>query len=226
MRALILEDDLGFALDIEILLNEIGDFEVDIAADSTKAEKAIQSNSPNLLLLDVRVKGNLNGIEFYQKYQSLDAGVVFFTAYNDEAIYQKARAISNAPYLIKPFDRLTLKAAIEAVLQKKSSYKDHIMIKKRNEYIRILLEHILWIKAEGNYSYIYTQTEKYIVKSSTRKLLTSVKRDTFLAIHKGIIINPNYVQTVNFSNNLLRINDQELPIGRTYHKNIRKVLKL
>lgn len=226
MRALILEDDLGFALDIEILLSEIDDFEVDIAVNSRKAEEFIQANPPVLLLLDINVKGNLNGIEFYQKYQSLEAAVIFFTSYKDEKRYQQVRAITYAPYLIKPFDRLTLKAAIDAVLKKKISDAEHITIKKRNEYIRLPIEDVFWIKAEGNYSYIHTQSEKYVVKSSIRKLLTDIKKHTFLPIHKGIIVNPKYIQAVSFSNNLLKINDQELSIGRTYHKNLRKILKL
>ncbi|MEM9887709.1 MAG: LytTR family DNA-binding domain-containing protein [Bacteroidota bacterium] len=226
MRALILEDDLGFALDIEILLREIGILKVDIVANSDKATQYIQASPPDILLLDIKVKGSLNGIEFYEKYQSYCSKVVFFTAYKDEVIYQQVRAFTNAPYIIKPFDQLTLKAAIESVLQQHTQNTTYITIKKKKEYIRLSLEDIVWIKSEGNYAYIHTWDKKYVLKRSIKKLMANVKDNVFLPIHKGIIVNPDYIQSVNFSDNTLKINGQELPIGRTYRREIRLLLKL
>jgi DNA-binding LytR/AlgR family response regulator len=226
INTLIIEDNLGFSIEIEMLLRKMGGFKSQVATSSEEVDRMIGVQLPNLLLIDVKLKGSLNGIDIYQKYLKYQLPVVFFTAYNEEALYQQARSISNAPYLIKPFDQLTLKAAIESVLANYSSITNYFFVKKRGQKIRVPVTDIVWIEVERNHCSIHTNTEKHVLKISIKKLLDKLQHKSIVMIHRGIAVNMDEITSVDFSNYQLSVGETRLPIGKTYRKQLKGKLGL
>jgi DNA-binding LytR/AlgR family response regulator len=225
--ALIVEDDLGFALEVEMLLNEVDKFKIFIASDATEAYQIFREHTLDLMLIDIRLKGKTNGIEFYKATKKRSSiPTIFFSGYENEAYYQAIKQNSQALFLIKPFSMLSLRSAIETILPKEEEQlAEHLFIKYKKQHIRIGVADVRWIQVKGNYCYIYTHGEKYVVKSSLNKLLQPIKKEVFLTIYKGISINPDYVQSVNLSANKLTIGGTELPISKRYYKVLRSRLK-
>lgn len=75
---------------------------------------------------------------------------------------------------------------------------------------------ILWIHADGNYSYIYTRKQRFAVKISMKKFFEKLSSSQFVRIHKSFIVNLNYVERIDLMNNDLMIGEKVLPIGRVY----------
>lgn len=93
------------------------------------------------------------------------------------------------------------------------------LVWKSNEYMKISIDEIRWITAEGSYSLIHmTDGRELIVSFHLSVIEKNLPPSDFLRIHRSYIINLNLVDTL--SANLLRIGDVSLPIGREYREKV------
>lgn len=117
-RIIIVEDEGIVAMDISKCLSAMG-YEVAMTADS--GEKLLEKITPamaDLVLMDVELKGNINGLETAKKIKELyNIPIIFLTAFEDEYTLEKIRGLSSG-FLVKPFEDDMLKNAIENVLGK------------------------------------------------------------------------------------------------------------
>jgi DNA-binding response OmpR family regulator len=117
-RALIIEDETVIALGLEAHLRELGFQACDLAADGHQALSHAMSNQPNVVLMDVNLEGNREGIEVARTLrETCNVPIVFVTGCTDIETIQLLRSeIPGAPVLPKPVwgDRLT--DALESVM--------------------------------------------------------------------------------------------------------------
>lgn len=116
-RILIVEDDSLIALDLKRVLAE-SDFTISGVMDTgEEVLEQIEKLAPDLVLMDINLKGKLDGIQTVEQLQhKLDVPVVFLTALNDEETLQRAKLTRPYGYLIKPFDPIELRSTIELTL--------------------------------------------------------------------------------------------------------------
>ncbi len=114
---LVVEDDPLVGLDVSQALKGFG---YDVIGPVVSGEEALElapSISPALILMDVSLKGRLDGVDTVSKLpRNIDAPVVFLTADTDEQTLQRAMLTRPYGYLIKPFDPLELRSTIEVSL--------------------------------------------------------------------------------------------------------------
>jgi DNA-binding response OmpR family regulator len=117
-RALIVEDETMIALGLEAHLRKLGFQACDLAADGHQALSRAMSNRPNVVLMDVNLEGNREGIEVARRLrETCDVPIVFVTGCTDSETMELLRSeVPGAPVLPKPIwgDRLT--AAVENVM--------------------------------------------------------------------------------------------------------------
>jgi CheY-like chemotaxis protein/DNA-binding PadR family transcriptional regulator len=93
-----------------------------MAASGEDAVSKARSVLPDLVLMDIVMPGKMNGIEAAKKItEELDIPVVFVTSYADDAIIEKAKNVRPYGYIVKPFNELEIKAAIEVALFRKAT---------------------------------------------------------------------------------------------------------
>ena len=116
---LVVEDEGIVALEIKNRLDSLGYKVVSIASSGEVAiEKAIMLQ-PDLVLMDIRLKGDLDGISAAEQIRSkLDIPIIFLTAYADERTLQRAKVSAPYGYVLKPFEERELQIAIEIALYK------------------------------------------------------------------------------------------------------------
>lgn len=116
---LIVEDEQLVAVDLEAHLTRLGYQVVDTAASGEEAWEKAQAAQPDLILMDVRLAGPMDGIEAARRIRrECDAPIVFLTAYSDAATLQRAQQAEPYGYLVKPFAASDLHAAIQMALYK------------------------------------------------------------------------------------------------------------
>ena len=119
IQILVVEDDPFISLEI---CQALKDFGYSVAAAVPSGEEAIvkfEELSPQLVLMDIGLKGDLDGIktaELIQKRQSVP--IIFLTAIYDEKTLQRAILTAASGYLIKPFDPRELHSSIEVALHR------------------------------------------------------------------------------------------------------------
>jgi CheY-like chemotaxis protein len=116
-RIIVVEDEGIVAMDISKCLSTLG-YEVVFVADSgEKTLERLEQEQSDLILMDVELKGRMNGLDtakvIKEKYS---IPVVFLTAFEDEATLKKIRELGYGGYLVKPFEDEELRKTIEGVL--------------------------------------------------------------------------------------------------------------
>ena len=118
-RILIVEDEVITAKDIEISLSELGFDVCAIALSGEDALVRVEQELPDLVLMDIQLKGRMDGTEaarmIRDKYHT---PVVFLTAHADPVTFHKAKISGPFGYLVKPFENRELQINIETALYK------------------------------------------------------------------------------------------------------------
>ena len=114
---LIVEDETIIALDIRITLESLGYTVPAIAVSGLEAiEKAVEFR-PDLVLMDIHLRGAMDGIEAIEQIRGrVDVPVIYLTAYADAATVERARKTEPYGYLLKPFEQRELHIVIEMAL--------------------------------------------------------------------------------------------------------------
>ena len=126
-QILLVEDESIEAMDIKRTLESFG-YEVPYVASSGEeaVEKALEI-MPDLILMDIILKGDIDGIEAVSKIKNLNIPVIYLTAHSEESTIERAKLTEPYGYIIKPYDRTELKYAIELAIYKnklKNKLKD------------------------------------------------------------------------------------------------------
>ena len=152
-KILVTEDESIVRKDIERCLEQLG-YEVVASVDT--GEKAISQaleHKPDLCLMDIMIKGDMNGIAAAEEIKrSLDVPVIFLTAYADETTLAQAKMAEPHGYILKPFKDADIQSAVEMALHKHSK---ELELKNEAEFLRSLTEHksgadIIFVKTEAD----------------------------------------------------------------------------
>jgi len=93
--------------------------------------------------------------------------------------------------------------------------KDAIFVKKNYRYHKILYQDILYLKADGNYTCIYTTGKNYLIKYSLQAFTSQfLDDDAFARVHRSFTINLQHISSFNEA--MAMIHSEEIPIGPNY----------
>jgi PAS domain S-box-containing protein len=118
-RILLVEDEKVVAADIEECVKGLGYEVVGSAASGAEALRLVANTEPDLVLMDIKLKGGLDGIDVAAAiYEEFQIPVVYLTAYADVETLERAKKTCPSGYVLKPFDDRTLRTAIEIALDR------------------------------------------------------------------------------------------------------------
>jgi CheY-like chemotaxis protein len=118
-RVIVVEDERIVAIDIKNMLKSLGYNVLAIVSSGPEAIKKIEEAKPDLVLMDIKLNEDMDGVEAADKIRSLfKIPVVYLTAYADDDTLQRAKKTSPYGYILKPFEEKELSTTIEIALHK------------------------------------------------------------------------------------------------------------
>ncbi len=118
-RILVVEDEHIVAMGIKKMLKSLGYQVTGIASTGEDAINKAESTFPDLVLMDIMLKGDLDGIEAAGEIiKRFDLPVVYLSAYSDSKLLDRAKQTGPSGYIVKPFEEKDLHSSIEMALQK------------------------------------------------------------------------------------------------------------
>jgi PAS domain S-box-containing protein len=136
-RILVVEDQRIIGKDIEQALYKLGYDVISVVQSGEEAILKADETHPDLILMDILLKGNVSGIEAAQQIRKrLDIPIVYLTAYNDENTLKRAKLTEPYGYIVKPFSEGDLKVSIEISLYKSELERK---VKKNSKWIKSAL---------------------------------------------------------------------------------------
>ncbi len=194
-KVLIVEDEGITALDIQQRLISLGYTVPDIASSGSEAVEMAGETSPDLVLMDIMLPGEVDGITAAEKiHASFDIPIIYLTAYADEATLQRAKVTEPYGYLVKPFKERELYIAIDMALYK------HRMEKKLKESekwfattLRSIGDAVITTDKDGLITFVNPVAEELIgwkLEEVLNKKLSSIfniiNRDTRLPVENPV----------------------------------------
>jgi CheY-like chemotaxis protein/DNA-binding PadR family transcriptional regulator len=130
-KILVVDDEAIITMQLEERLSAMGYTVAGMAASGEDAIDKARLFRPDLVLMDIVMPGKMNGIEAAKIITvELDIPVVFVTSYADDKIIEQAKSVRPYGYIVKPFNELEIKAAIEVALFRKATEQEEERLRK------------------------------------------------------------------------------------------------
>ena len=139
-KIFVVEDESIVSLEIQSRLKSLGYAISGAAASGDEAIRKVIDLKPDLILMDIRIKGEIDGIETAAEIKKIyDIPIIFLTAYADPVTIQRAKIADPFGYIIKPFEERELNISIEIAL-----YKDHTqkLIREKDKWLSAILRSV------------------------------------------------------------------------------------
>jgi CheY-like chemotaxis protein len=181
-RILVVEDEAIVAADIQDRLEALG---YQVAGWGTTGAEALdlaRSSNPDLILMDIMLKGPMNGIQAAHLIRiDLSLPVIFLTANSDEAVLEQAKISEPFAYLLKPFEERQLRTNIEMALYKSRMARERARLMRELQdalatikTLSGLLPICAWCKNVRDDSGYWMRVEQYVEQHSQATFSHSV----------------------------------------------------
>lgn len=232
INSLIIDDEPLARELIQTHMNKISNWNViETCINAEEAYESLLKLDIDVLFLDIQMPV-ISGVEFLQSLRNPPL-VIFTTAYSEYAL--KGFELNVVDYLLKPitfsrFFQSIEKANAQLATKNEELKTNHIevsyfFVKHDGKLLKISFSEILYIKAEQEYSHVFTKNKKLLV-SMHLKLLEGILPETmFTRIHRSYIIPQETITSIY--GNTIQIGDTiKLPIGSKYKENLMQKLKI
>ncbi|MET4107687.1 LytTR family transcriptional regulator DNA-binding domain-containing protein [Hymenobacter sp. UYP22] len=236
---LIVEDELLIAAEIERALVRLGHSPLPPVESSDEALSVLAAQPVELVLMDINIAGDCDGIAAALLVRRQFAvPVVFLTARSDSATLNRAKLAQPYGFLVKPFTDDSLRVQIELALfnayqagpvgpvldtadagtevlgpaERCPKFKDYLFVRKGSGHVKVLLSDILYFEALQNYVRLHTVRERFVFDSTLKELEQKLP-DQFFKTHRSHIVNLDHVQAYEESSVLL--GTEYVPVSRS-----------
>ena len=247
INVLVVEDESIVSKDIQHSLKKLG---YNVVGASSTGEKAIElagDERPDIILMDIMLKGDMNGIEAAERIKELySIPIVFLTAYADESTLSKAKITEPYGYILKPFKEIDLHTTIEmavykhgkeqemvkerdllfSLVENKDGSGDYIFVKSNSKLVKLNNSEIYYIEALKDYVVIHTEKVRYTIHSTMKDIANKLSKDEFLRVHRSYIVRLDKIATIEYPNLTLEKVDKVIPIGGSYRDDLNERINL
>lgn len=204
-------------------------------SNGLEAIRYINTLQPDVVFLDVKLPG-INGFEVLDRTEHSP----FVVLTSDCSTYAaKAFEYDAIDYLLKPLTKKRLQTSLQKLgdqseivlnsFSKQSTiYPRRILVEKGNRLTSIQVSHITHLKADKDYTWIYTlNNESFLSNYGIGKLMHKLDPHQFLRIHRSYIVNLDYIQELYRDINrffLTLSNNVEINVGRNYLPSVKELI--
>ncbi|MEM9680282.1 MAG: LytTR family DNA-binding domain-containing protein, partial [Bacteroidota bacterium] len=192
--------------------------------NAIEAFNYISEHSIDLVFLDINMP-EISGIAFAKSINK-DIKIIFTTAYRDYAV--EGFELKAVDYVLKPvaFDRL-LKAVntyfevyqnVEPINIHEPEVSDFIFVRSDRRMLKVDFKSIIYVESFSDYIKIHMETSTIVTRETISAMEAKLPKSKFIRIHRSYIVALN--QIVSFTNELISIQNKDLPISRSYKKDV------
>ncbi|WP_299098626.1 LytTR family DNA-binding domain-containing protein [uncultured Winogradskyella sp.] len=212
LNIFIVEDEPLIVSTIEVALRKQGFCAIGDAEDFTTALRDIELLKPDLILIDIQLNGEKDGVDLATELDKKNLPYMFLSSQTDPNTIERVKYVNPLGYIVKPFTETSLRTNIELAWHKYSESKQHfIVIKHEGRLHRINQNSISYLKAFDNYCYIITNTKTYLVPHTLKHISEQLKGDNFIKAHRSYVVNLNHILSVD--KNTITLKNDSIPVS-------------
>ncbi|MCC6372858.1 MAG: response regulator [Bacteroidia bacterium] len=200
----VVEDEMVIADTICLNLRKLGYTTTTTSPSYARAIKMMEEEKPDLMLVDINLGGEKDGIDLAKHIrQHYPIPIIFLTANSDAATLERAKQVNPDGYIVKPYKKSDLFAAIEIAMSNRSRQFqkpeaiDYIMVKDGYDYIKVFLMEIVYVQSDQNYAVLNLKNgKKLMVRSTIGEMMEKLPPNVFNRIGRGTIVNTQHINKV------------------------------
>jgi len=235
LNLLIVEDSVSYSIELEELAISVGFNVIGVVDNSAEALDIIFSKPPDVILMDIEIKGRLSGIEIAERISHLNIPILYITSFGDEKTYQEALKSTLVGYIVKPVDKITLKTSLgllfkNALVDNSSKTTSSIYLKeeeqsiffmKNNVYKKINVQEIIYVKSQDNYcDFLFEDETSYLLRVKIGEVERLLKNSKFIRCHRQYVVNCHKIKSVDTKLNTLLVGTTKVPFSRAKRQEI------
>ena len=237
-QVLVVEDEILLAKDIVMRLEDLNYKVVGVASNAEDALVFLRKKiRVDIALLDIMIQGSKDGIELAKIIKNeFRIPFIFLSSHSDATVIERVKHAGAHAYILKPFNDRQVSIAIELalvnfsknmtevnLLEKKEFAREEnqflkinnsLFLKKGNYFENVPINEVLYLKAEGNYSTIYTKKGKFVYSVLLKAIAEKFPVDSFIRVHRSYVVNINAIE--GFEGNCLSISKNKIPVSKSY----------
>lgn len=234
----VVEDELVIGRTILNTLDELGYSHCGPAINYTEAIEMLEQEKPDLLLLDIQLSGKKDGIDVAEKLNELyRIPFIFLTANSDGETIDRAKKVKPHAYIVKPFTKEELYAAIEIAFSNfsgntnsasvkepgRNPIKEYMFVRDGYVFRKIFFNDLLYLESDANYVTLHLKSQKKVlVRSTLNDFIEQLNPEIFIRIHRSYSVNINHVDDVFPTE--ISVNGIKIPVGKSYKDDLFKAL--
>jgi DNA-binding LytR/AlgR family response regulator len=225
---LIVEDEPLIADDIAGTLKEKGYGIMGPVDNAEEATSLLSKSKPNLVLLDIQIKGKKDGIQLGNEIRSkYKLPFIYITSFYDRATLDRAKSTEPQAYIVKPFDEKDLLINVDMALYKHRKpplSSEKFFVKEKNEMIALQAKDIIYAEAFDNYTKVFTEKQHYIISHTLKQVEEKLSANSFVRVHRSYLVNFEKVTSINESNICLGL--IKIPLAQSFRQELMERITL
>lgn len=239
-KIVVVEDESIVAKDLQSSLKNMGYNVPAVVSTGEKAIEAVHKYRPNLILMDIMLKGEMSGIDAAKIIKErFDIPVVFLTAYADEDTLEKAKPSVPYGYIIKPFKEKELQTTIEMAINKfaedseirkerdiyqaivhRKDEPDSIFVRADYRLNKVKFTDIYFVEALKDYVVINTSDNIYTTHTTMKEMIKILPTKDFVRVHRSYIVRLDKIFSIKYPDLVIEGKMKVIPIGGLYRKEL------
>lgn len=235
MKILIVEDEPIHADRFEMLAEQLDYTVAGICDNAFDALDCFHQTAPDLLLLDIHIRGEIDGIQLAERLNQLrPVPIVFVTSMQDDETFARAQRTQPIAFILKPFDTLQLQRAIELAVsrlalsvssndfeQNDLVLPDCLFVKVREKLEKVSFDDILYLESDGRYTMLYTVGgRKFAIRIPMGDLEKKLPLQRFARTHRSYIIHLKWLQSVDLQEMMVSVKEKNVPLSKGFREQI------
>lgn len=234
VRVIIVEDEPLIAADLNNQLRKAGIEVLAIFESGEEILAHLKTEEPDLILMDVRLFGDLDGVDTAHEINKRhDIPILFLTANTDHATFNRAKLTFPHGFLSKPFRIKDVLHALELALeldiepsdgeiQETEKYlPDRVFIRKQEYLHKVMYQEILYLEADRAYCKVVTEKNTFMLSQTLGKIEQKIRVPYLLRVHRSFIINIQNVDKI--SDGYVHLNKHRIPVSRSHRDQLARV---
>jgi DNA-binding LytR/AlgR family response regulator len=244
IRILVVEDEPLYAEQLEAALQDLGYEPVGPAADARIAMALHRTETIDLALLDVHLRGTTDGIALAgQLLAHRPIPIIFLTSHADRHTFERAQHLGPAAYLTKPVElealsralalavhnftaqRTAPEVAAAAVPPPAGTLPDALFVKENGLLEKIRLSNVQSVMAEDKLCCLTLAERTVHVRMALRELVQYLPPEQFVQIQRSYYVNIEHIERLDPVRHLVQVGKQLLPVSRLYQEELMRRLR-
>ncbi|HPF10381.1 MAG TPA: response regulator [Flavobacteriaceae bacterium] len=224
LKVFIVEDEPLIVATVETALKKQG---FKVLGDSDEYAEAlikIDTHRPDLVLLDIQLQGEKDGVDLALELDKRKQPYLFLTSQTDPQTIARVKETKPLGFIVKPFTEAGLRSNIELAWHNFSlTEEDFLLLKSEGRLHKVNQASITHLKAFDNYCFVYTAGQEYLVPHTLKHVFEKLNPKFFVKTHRSFVVNIRLISEMNSKQLTVGLNT--IPLSKGQKEIVKKKLE-